>query len=458
MDKGNDAQEDDCFYPSDFEEVLEHVVGVEEMLQNHQSNDDLDYSTTYTEAFFKLSDGETEMEDAVEHHEGMSGYYENQVNSSSNNIDICTDESFLYSLEHVPILTFPKHVHFTGASMKLMIECLQKQEYPSFDQIRAADPNFRPLAKHHGRHVDAHDVVYNIEQWKNLQASVKLIHLDDGIALFPSKHDSIGRQIPPIELWCSIVQTAHVNVEGKHLSLTATLNAIRTKWSTDIRVGGIHTLYISKCIDSCSSCEHSKLWNEVHTVSLDALDVTLDAVCAKHMVLRRLRQTRRYENHIVKYYRCHRGGNKTRPHTKNSATRVVEDKNSRLDRKSRLCNCSFQLKTIEPIIDINGGGISSGKKATIAIHSEHIGHILGSNEDLLFLPVHPLVCCMAQENLKRMISTSTIALASKRDEQKIKAMVTELERVTYRFFIIPKEVGQERHSMRVNGKYFVRLF
>lgn len=145
------------------------------------------------------------------------------------------------------------------------------------------------------------------------------------------------------------------------------------------------------------------------------------------MVLCRLHQTRRYENHIVKYYPCHRGGNKTHPHTKNSAPRVVEDKNSRLDKKSRLCNCSFQLKTVEPILDINGGRISSGKKATIVVHSKHRGHIPSSNGDLLFLSVHPLVRRMAQENLKRKISTSTIALASKREEQKIKAMVTELE-------------------------------
>lgn len=124
MEEGNDTREDDSFYPSDFEEEWEHVVGVEEMLQNHQSNDDLDYSTTYTEAFLNLFDGEMEMEDAMEDHNGMPGFYENSMNPSSDNIDFRRDESLLSSFEHVPILTFPKHVHFTITSIKPMIECL----------------------------------------------------------------------------------------------------------------------------------------------------------------------------------------------------------------------------------------------------------------------------------------------------------------------------------------------
>ena len=64
---------------------------------------------------------------------------------------------------------------------------------------------------------------------------------------------------------------------------------------------------------------------------------------------------------------------------------------------------------------------------------------------------------MAKENLRRVISTSTVACALKRDESKIKAMVTDLERVIYRFFIIPKEVGQLRQDMRLGGKCILYL-
>ena len=89
---------------------------------------------------------------------------------------------------------------------------------------------------------------------------------------------------------------------------------------------------------------------------------------------------------------------------------------------------------------------------TISVHTQHTGHVPGSEADIFFLPVHPLVMAMAKKNLKMMISTSTVALASNREANYIKGVVTELERVTYRFFIIAKEVAQLRHSMRLNGK------
>ena len=41
--------------------------------------------------------------------------------------------------------------------------------------------------------------------------------------------NSLERQIPPIELWPSIVQECHVNINGKHVLLTPTLNVIRKR-------------------------------------------------------------------------------------------------------------------------------------------------------------------------------------------------------------------------------------
>ena len=213
------------------------------------------------------------------------------------------------------------------------------------------------------------------------------------------------------------------------MPITPTLNAIRAKWSTDIRVGGIHSSYVKNCLHACDMCEDSTFWNESIEVSYDDFVVTFDEVCIKHRVLRKLRKTNKTKNHIVEYYHCHRSGNKTRPHRSGLFTRLVEDRNSQLDRKSRLCNCSFRLKTIEPILGEKDGESSNRKEVSIFIHSMHTGHVPGSDADLLFLPVHPYVVDMAKENLKRVISTSTIACASKRDESKIKAMVTDLERV-----------------------------
>ena len=65
-----------------------------------------------------------------------------------------------------------------------------------------------------------------------------------------------------------------------------------------------------------------------------------------------------------------------------------------------------------------------------------------------------MVMAMAKKNLKMMISTSMVALASNREANNIKVIVTELERITYRFFIIAKEVAQLRHVMELNDMLY----
>ena len=67
---------------------------------------------------------------------------------------------------------------------------------------------------------------------------MKLIGVNDGIALVPSRHDQKGSKIPPIEHWCSTVEKSHVDASGKYLSLSSTLAAIREDWNTDNRVEG----------------------------------------------------------------------------------------------------------------------------------------------------------------------------------------------------------------------------
>jgi len=91
----------------------------------------------------------------------------------------------------------------------------------------------------------------------------------------------------------------------------------------------------------------------------------------------------------------------------------------RQDKNSRLRDCSFQLKTVEPIIDEEASRASTGR---IAI-------------------------------MKIMVSTCTVSFASKRDAKKIQAMIGNMERPTHRFFIIPKEVKQLKYCMRINGKF-----
>jgi hypothetical protein len=46
--------------------------------------------------------------------------------------------------------------------------------------------------------------------------------------------------------------------------------------------------------------------------------VTLDQICTKYMVLRKLRRSYKCKGQILKYYHCHRSGNKKRHHRKTS--------------------------------------------------------------------------------------------------------------------------------------------
>ena len=74
---------------------------------------------------------------------------------------------------------------------------------------------------------------------------------------------------------------------------------------------------------------------------------------------------------------------------------------------------------------------SSAEITIISLHTKHSGHQPGTDTNKLLLPVHPIVVSLAMENLKRMVSTSTVALASKNEEIKIMSMVEELKHVTF---------------------------
>ena len=170
------------------------------------------------------------------------------------------------------------------------------------------------------------------------------------------------------------------------------------------------------------------------------------------MVFHKLRRSYKCNGQIVKYYHCHWSGSKKHHHRKTSFISISQEKDANQDRKSRLCGYSFQLKTVKVITHDNNDRHAQLGDVTISVHTQHTRHVSGSEADIIFLLVHPLVMAMVKENLNRMISTSTVTLASIREANNIKGVVTDLESVTYRFFIIAKEVTQLRHSMRLNGK------
>ena len=165
-------------------------------------------------------------------------------------------------------------------------------------------------------------------------------------------------------------------------------------------------------------------------------------------MLRRRYKCRVWKTKTVTYFRCHRGGNKERSHRKGSDVKPIDRRKSRRDRNSRLCDCEFQIKVVEPKISRCS---SSLLHATLYIHSKHSGHNPGSDADFFFLPVHPLVIAWVMENLKYMHSPRIMEAASERAQDLFSERVTDLERVTHRFFIIKKEVHILAYSLRING-------
>ena len=101
---------------------------------------------------------------------------------------------------------------------------------------------------------------------------------------------------------------------------------IRKKWTTDIRVGGIQSSYVEKCLRSSVTCDNDKLWDEVHNISHHLLDVIFDQIYTKYMILRKLRHSVKCKGQILKYYHYNRSGNKRRPHKKTTFNRHSQEK------------------------------------------------------------------------------------------------------------------------------------
>jgi hypothetical protein len=493
--------DEDVFYPSNFEDDGENMVGVKEFLLGMHGDGNASSSTRIFDcSSLKPPDydeirkhegqwmdwqydeherheeqyenwqydehkghGGDERNEGHEKHEGYEEYEGHEVHEGHEGHEghewhegheIMNDmqESSLPLFEQVIIDTFPKYMHFTQATMKLMIECVQRGYFPTYIQIQEADSNFVPLLSIHGRSTSTNIPFHTIERWKKIQVKVKVVETSEGMALSPIT-DAKGRIIPPIESWYSIVEHAHVDIGGKHVLLTPTINAIRTQWSTDIHVGGIHTSFIQNCLQFCQKCQGSKWWDQILTIPHEDLNTTLDALCLQHIVLRRRSKRIMFKRHIVTIYCCHRGGNKDRAHRKRFDVESMQDKNSRRERKSRLCNCCFQIKIVEPrTTHESKDELKDKTHVTIYVHTKHNGHQPGSDADSFFLPVHPYVISWATENLKYMYSTAAVAAASERDQELFRQSVGELEQRTHRFHIIKTEVQQLAYSLRVNGE------
>ena len=172
----------------------------------------------------------------------------------------------------------------------------------------------------------------------------------------------MGRGITSNDLWYSIVKQAHCYVSGKHSSLKSTVYSIREQWSTDVRVDGIPYSFIERCIQSCESCSGlGPFWDEVVKVPLEKLQDTLNNICAKHTVVRRVKSKRQTTSTLVTYYNCHRGG-------KQRNRREKEEVNyTQRERESSKCDYESLLKTIVSSMNIKSC-VEVAKQAIAEIH------------------------------------------------------------------------------------------
>jgi len=109
----------------------------------------------------------------------------NFTTTGSTGLPYFVDEPLKTSFDDVLLESFSKFVQFTLASTNLMIDCLQREKYPTFHEIHEANGTFHSLLTSHRRTIDVNDVIHTQERWEKLQKSLKLIETTDGVRLSP---------------------------------------------------------------------------------------------------------------------------------------------------------------------------------------------------------------------------------------------------------------------------------
>ncbi|MCO5554036.1 hypothetical protein L7F22_007562 [Adiantum nelumboides] len=169
---------------------------------------------------------------------------------------------------------------------------------------------------------------------------------------------------------------------------------------------------------------------EEHTVSIADVQKTLHSVVVKHKArLVRLNATTKKITQFV----CHQWGN----------ARRKGQEHQRLC-TSKKCGCSFMVSLI-----FSRDGM---EKATIRVLRGHQGHVPGSLEDLYHLPVHPMVKKRCMEDLFDIGTCRHVARSSVSKEAFHINMASSEEQVTYRFFMIPKEIQMLAYNLRIKGR------
>ncbi|KAI5062862.1 hypothetical protein GOP47_0021409 [Adiantum capillus-veneris] len=281
--------------------------------------------------------------------------------------------------------------------------------------------------------------LFDLKKWNRMKDSLMLCP-GIGLEIGCLHLKSTGLKVAFMEDWAHIVHAAHCPLtHDNHLGVAATPKAVQKEWCTDKRQHGLPLDYIKDSIHACGCLLKEKIiYCDVAAMPISSrtancptssietttsqVEQQLTRIMIKHhtrlVLVRSSKRHRAYK--WLQEYICHRGG---------SIDRRGADK--RRQRKSKRCGCLFRL-VVQHCHD--------GDRVTITIHGNHTGHIPSSRADLYHLPVHSTVVAYCMDDLFDVGMCRHVAKMSISKERFHMANASELDRVIYRFFMIPKEV------------------
>ena len=317
-----------------------------------------------------------------------------------------------------------RYFAFTRGTYDLMLKDLSGQVKVTFDTLSAV----------------ARGAPLNLHAWRRMKSRLTLRN-ENTIYLKASPH----LQVTNVEKWREIVLASHCG--ASHRSLTGTLTELKRLWSNDLRDHGIPSAYVKAVVDRCGCQVVSRLTPsdmegtsvvkykksrpiEVIKIEAHKLDDTLIDVQLRYHTRFRTGATR---GACVTRYNCHRSGvaNKKYPCT-------------RRRKHSSRCGCTFHVNARR------NDGVDHGTM-TLSIYGPHTGHVPGSRPDAYYLPAHPNVISCCRDDLFYVGCARHVARMSMRKEAYHKSKASPLDLVTYRFFMIPKEVHNMANKLKIGS-------
>ena len=363
-----------------------------------------------------LFDSEFELEDSFSDSETSN---ESTDGPGSDDVDIEDDlDPFMFCS--------PRYFAFNEGTYKLMVNDLLGNIKVTIESLKETSKG-APLT---------------ILAWKRMKTQLMLKNEHELYLKF-SPH----LRVSYVEQWRSIILHTHIGGTS-HYPLSQTLKELKKHWAMDLRNHGIASSYVKALIDQCgcriiqkvnsidmlgksvSKYDKTTMPTEVIEVEASKLDDTLAEIqikyhtCLRRGVLKGKHATR---------YDCHRAG---------VPRRVVGC--SRLRKGSKRSGCSFHLN-----VRVNEGdkhGIVS-----IYVYGCHSGHVPGTRPDVYHLRVHPNVIECCKDDLFDVGCARHVARMSMRKEAYHKSKATPLELVTFRFFMIPKEVHNMANTLKIGS-------